>query len=237
MKKLILLPLLALFAFASCSDDKDNEQENEITKLVKEVKLAWGNGLDIYTFDYDSQDRINKVVWTVSNENGGSPTNYNYSYGNNTITVKRTEVGYEEETAILTFDENGYLIEVEERYGDNIEKYNYTYNDGYLSRVTTAEESLAYKWQNGNLVDSDGDIFTYNSIENKLNVGHNTFIEELYVKGTYFLKIKGISDSRNYPVTSSFGAMGFTYQYEFDEDGYPTKIISTENCTVTFSYY
>ncbi|MBO8454378.1 MAG: hypothetical protein IAC07_06635 [Bacteroidetes bacterium] len=270
MKRIFYLLVAAAFVVCSCDSLVPNhlEQENEnggsgsddqggissetASKLVKEI--VWEDD-EMILFDYDDKNRIIKISWTDIN------SEYSYFYElkylqNNVIQLLYN--GHDPEPLHYEFDSDGFLkkTSINENYYTE-----YFYIDGiYSSSLTksndefgkfTSETSAIY--ENGNCVilshhdefiDTDGDendssydseyseIWTYTDIENKMNVDIFSRIdpEEMY------FKLKGIS-SHDLPAT--YG--NYMYEYEFDDDGYVTRISLINNmegtvdiCLITY---
>lgn len=260
MKKLFLLalPLLAI-TFNSCSKDDDGGDDGyqwpTYGKLVK--KVAWHSDTNDYNddceFTYDNQQRLVKATW----DNGYSKS---LTYNNNTITLNDNGEFYT--TYIL--DENGYLT----RQNDDDGSYAvHEYSSGYSSKSTEIKldkdsdydkyEEI-YTWLNGNLVKQVGRYYdgtklldytftynyTYNSIENKLNLNILDIFDFSYWEPTC-INFRGRS-LKNYPISqTNDDGETLSYSYTFDNDGYPTKIVETwadghgytSSSTTTITYY
>ena len=141
------------------------------------------------------------------------------------------------ETNIYTLDDNLYLTKSEttssrDKYKNNwIEEY--TYADGYWTKSLCKkyEDSFSsFTWANGNMVeiesnngnmDYEDHTFTYTDKLNKMNI--NPF----WSPNFSLMKFKG-TFSQHLPssYTESSNSIA-TFEYTFDSDGYPTKIVET----------
>jgi hypothetical protein len=252
MKKLLfmLLPMVAMaLIFNSCTkDDGGNDNGNGSGKLVKTVLTENDNGVSwLIEIEYDNQKRPIKVNMSSSS---GSTDNRTISYGNNSVTVNLIGDDYVELFFELVLNNDGSLSKMTTDEVDGDDWTIYEYSNGYVSKEDDDWEDTEFTWFNGNLtktvsIDENGDtettILTYNDVEDKLNLDIGLY-SPFYWGGEYTNKIKG-TYSKNYPVsvTESSGA-SITYQYTFDSDGYPTKIVTTGrngygSRTETITYY
>ncbi len=103
MKKLFLLMLsLAALTFNACNkDDNGDGNETYTGKLIKTIDL---NEEGVYTFTYDNQQRLTKVV----SEWDGERSEIYYTYSSNRIVAAWDDCDY-----IYHLDADGYLIEQE----------------------------------------------------------------------------------------------------------------------------
>lgn len=242
MKKLLLLilPLLAI-TFNSCSSSDDDNGTGNQSKLVKQMD----DGEMKYKYEYDTQDRPIKIIATDAYD--GSKRTSTITYNSTKITVNSTYEGYSW-TEVYTLDNNGYVIEMEYTDGDGdnyIEEY--TYTDGYWTKVTYGDGDYStFTWNNGNRVNvqsvgsTNNDYYdwprttTYTDKLDKMSVNwfYSLNYSHLKLKGTY---------SKNLPLTIEHPELGSTtYEYTFDSDGYPTKVIETgsyDTRTTHITYY
>ena len=210
------------------------------TIQVKTVTVEQNTGTSTLTFIYDNQNRLIKIDF------GNSYTDI-IQYSKNEITLfrhRKSWVGSTDTTYTYLFqlDNNGYLISdnyigLYKYNDDNIAKNSYAYENGYLNEIKENITSnfgndinnyYEFSWANGNIVqamkknseDTSTAIYEYNSRENLLNI--EVFSKFISVP---YQKFKGCA-SKNYLVKETFAKGIYTYDYEFDKDGYPTQIIS-----------
>ncbi len=111
MKKILLLALpLMVMCAVSCEKDKGNDG-NSVQKLIKEISWIEDGSSVVRTYEYDSQNRIIKLIETWD-ESFVSETIVEYD--GNTITESWREgtngVWDNEGRDIYYLDNNGYVI-------------------------------------------------------------------------------------------------------------------------------
>ncbi len=226
-----MLPFVALFAFTSCSkDDDDDKNDSGEVKLLKEI-ISEGD-LSFY-FEYDSENRITKI--TQTDEYDGDTYTATITYSSSIIICSWSD-GYK---YTYSLNEDGYLEKTTDHNEGTV--IHYAYTNGLLSETwenEDKEESVQYKWQNGNLVEISDEYmtekYTYGNVANKLN------ISDVDVDYLYYLPFKGMTNA-NFPIGYSDGYSTSTYEYTFDEEGYPTRMTETydtgEKYVTRFTYY
>jgi hypothetical protein len=206
-------------------------------KLVKILSLddMDGSNTESWTFTYDNQERIADVTY------------YSYYYGDGELhltysgnRITQNNDGY---LSYLTLDENGYWTQYDDEYGDR--PTNHEYYNGYASKSVgkwedeDEEFEIIYNWDNGNLVGIDEEFksmsseytnyysesYTYGNVNNRLNIDLSFILSDSMM--AHFLKFKG-RYSKNYPLTISDGDDVSTLSYTFDNAGYPTEIVVTQ---------
>ncbi len=246
MKKLFLLtlPLVAL-SFNACSKDGDNGNGTGSGKLIKTVD--WDNGDSVYEFTYDSQERLSKIVIEYDNKRD----EVHYTYLDNHIIAD-----WGSGDIIRTLDADGYLIKKEWERSDGYSSF--SYSNGYLTQRTssTSNEIVTYTWDDGNLIRRDHNAaderdttFTYNDVENKLNLSIFEVLGSNPFEAGEHIKFKGASP-KNYPISESYESSYYggnsrlfsSMTYEYDADGYPTEIIcfypeDNKTSTIAITYY
>jgi len=237
MKKLLLLllPLLAI-TFIACHNEEEEEENGNPTKLVKTVEIysyTTGNS-EKFTAYYDNQNKPIKLEYRETDSHSPAYT-INLTYSTNTITMTHSDF-----SGVRTFqlDDNGYLIR------DNT--FNYIYENGYLKEAHGHDSGFRnshwyFSWMNGNKVQttiylnndySSEYTYEYGNRENLLNIdilGALTSSEFGEYTFYHWLKFKGHA-SKNYLGKATWTntdniAKIITYDYQFDEDGYPTQVI------------
>lgn len=115
-------------------DDNNSSGTTSNVKLVKSIK----NDNDDFEFEYDSQNRLVKAkMWG---------TVYSYSYNGNTMTVTNTEYEY-----VMKLNADGFVTSFDFDGDSNVSN---TYNNGYISKITTAWDKYDQRfndfvWDNG----------------------------------------------------------------------------------------
>mgnify|MGYP001778389652 CR=1 FL=1 len=225
MKKILLfmLPLVAV-CFASCEKDNDNDG-NSVQKLIKEISWIEDGYSVVRTYEYDSQNRIIKLIETWD-EGETEMSESTVEYEGNTITEsfkwKEGANGVWSNDVITKYylDNDGYVIKCE--YIENGEVYSsetYEYENGYLktARRSVTEE---YEWQNGDIVRDSNRKIQYLENEDKMNIDFLNY--SAYISGAG-VKFQGTCSKH---LMSGYGSdsQWNNRTYEFDADGYPTKI-------------
>jgi len=157
MNKIITLFLLLLLAvsFQSCKKESSvKESEPDKTYLVTKITKHYDTGDDQQTFEYDSQGRITKNIY--------SNITYIYSYDSESRLAKNE---------IYTY--RGLLV-----------TYNYTYANNKMTETRVSPENgidpqvFTYEINNGNIVKAillDGSAITYN-FDGKGNVTQYQYV-------------------------------------------------------------
>jgi hypothetical protein len=212
MKKIITLLLLPLLAISFFSCKKDNEEENgNSTKLLKTVEWIVNEESLMYTFHYDVQNRPTKVYTTVNGCSYPEPS-FVLEYSTNAITIftgNDPNVQYQ-------LDDNGHVAYCNYQ--------TFIYENGYLKERIYNDSKVEYSWINGNIVQEGHITYEYSNKEDLLNID----VFNLFYEYDRWLKLKGHT-SKNYLVKQSTGGGNYTYEYTFDTEGYPTKIIQSYN--------
>ena len=223
MKKILLLPLpLMVMCFASCEKDNGND-ENSGRKLIKEISWIEDGSSVVRTYEYDSQNRIIKLIETWD-ESFVSETIVEYD--GNTITESWREgtngIWDNEGSEKYYLNNDGYVIKSEGIYEGEIHSTaTYEYENGYLKskKGSMTEE---YEWQNGNIVreNSSSREIQYLDNEDKMNVDFLNYSIGISTTG---IKFQGTCSKH---LMSGYGndSQWNNRTYEFDTEGYPTKI-------------
>ena len=221
MKKMLLFALpLMVMCFVSCEKDNGNDG-NTVQKLVKEISWIEDGYSVVRTYEYDSQNRIIKLIETWD-ESFVSETIVEYD--GNTITESWREgtngVWDNEGRDIYYLDNNGYVIKYESIYeGEISSSVTYEYENGYLKREV-GSMTEEYEWQNGDIVRDSNRKIQYLENEDKMNVDFLNYSASISYAG---IKFQGTCSKH---LMSGYGndSQWNNRTYEFDSAGYPTKI-------------
>ena len=225
MKKILLLALpVMVMCFASCEKDKGNDG-NSVQKLIKEISWIEDGYSVVRTYEYDTQNRVIKLIETWD-EGETEMYETTVAYDGNTIIEsskwKEGANGVWNNDASTKFylDNNGYVIKCE--YIDDGEvssSTTYEYENGYLK---TAKGSMIekYEWQNGDIVRCDSREIQYLDNEDKMNIDCLNYSATISDAG---IKFQGTCSKH---LMSGYGndSQWNNRTYEFDSEGYPTKI-------------
>jgi len=263
MKKFLLLAwgVIAAFSLNSCSKDDDGKKDDPNDPQPQEmryVKSILGQSLsrgwrEIRTYEYDDKGRRTKMVITYNN----NIVTYNYTYNENTVTIQKESI-YEgkepsKETSIVQLDANGYPLSRRSDY----DTYVYGYDeDGHLISVKETdnsgfEQTHTYTWFNDNLIDCSSpepSSYEYNTTPVKLtSVDLNVVLSDEL--GLEWFDADHLIEKHSVNMLAKYYINGYndpnsyeTFTYQFDEDGYVTKVTTYANgrtmaSTFEISYY
>ncbi len=243
---MIVTILVAVFiglGFSSC--DKDSG-DIVVVKEKKLMKITYGDILT--TFKYDTQGHLTEIVDTYVS--GGTARNYTCVWGENkvdfTYALKVSETDADaiyEETATLNLND-GLATEVAGT-GVFLGGATLTYGGSYrLSQFVGFISNVTFEWNDDKLkflcnTTTTGGMYdiTYTYESNIVTEGYNPIIPLEMSSNSFFTahpELAGISSQR-LPDSSvrqdwvgdSYYISTYDYAYEFDEDGYVTKIIAS----------
>lgn len=242
MKKFLLLAwaVIAAFSLNSCSkDDEDpNDPKPQEMRYVKSIlgqSPHRGGWREFRTYEYDDKGRRTKMVYTFDND----IFIYNYIYNENTVTIQEESI-YEgeepfKETSIVQLDANGYLLSRRNDYYTWVYGYD---EDGHLISVkktdnSGSEHTYTYTWFNDNLIYCSTSLpssYQYNTTPVKLTSVDlisvlSDALESEWFDADHLIEKHSVNMLARWQVRGSSSYCTFTYQ--FDEDGYVTKV--TEN--------
>lgn len=206
-------------------------------RMVTIVKITYEDDIYTYYFNYDSEDRVNKITQHFEYLEDG----YEYSWG--------LSIDYMSQDFIqLIYDEYGeidreYAYLNENGYIESVNDEEYTYDlSGYLHKVSYTDgeyhANATYRWRNGNLSSVDetwGDdevymyAFHYNTNSRGLiNIDLTDIIcYQCDLLGSTPLSWIGLrGESSENQVTSiteqsDYGKYVYTLKWSYDNDGYP----------------
>ena len=248
---------MALFAvlmcvnFASCSssDDDPTEEPEEGGVVVSGKKLAKIVGTSEFetltlTFNYDNKGRLIEAIETEKEDNEEDVVNYLFTWGDDAIKVSEKR-SWSNNTRTYTLSlTNGLVRECSE--GET-----YIYNQSKrLVKLSNKHWTTSAIWDGDKLVsisDSDGDAtLTY---EKSCKKGYSPFTgimtfreyncEPLWMAHP---EIAGLLTTQLPATLTWHGQWGdtTTFAYEFDKEGYISKIVGKETesdgSTETYTY-
>lgn len=235
MKKLFLLmALFATTAFVACSKDDENG-EGYNTSIVNRIIQQNEDGTTlIWEFDYDNQGRITKI------SSDDFTSLFSYATGEVEITERYDGKDY---VYSATLNGQGYIATLNDIDGST-SYYSYDKN-GYLSTLTWGDDgNLQCIWNNGDLIlehvtGSDPRDFTYEytNYPAKQNIDIFAFVYGYcHVDDPVFIGAVGLVGRKNaHLIKSADSYISFSYEYELDGNGNPTKVImSSERETKTY---
>ncbi len=240
MKKMFLIvaAISAIVSFSACNNDKDETDGKSPTEMRYVKTIAMDH--DVINIEYDDQHRIIKF--------GDDDLIYD---GNNVLISQSKRI---------QLNDAGYVIATES-YDESSQTYrtDATYEYDAAGQLIASNYIIdyinyRYRWENGNRyiswsTDSDDYGYVYKNTYTSLktppcNLDFSTPNNWTEAYGLPFGK--QCSNLTEIDETSSNGFVeGYQYTYEFDQDGYISKIIETwyadgyEDKTTTYeiSYY
>lgn len=199
---------------------------------------------EIYTFTYDNKGRVASYS-EFSGHSNETVSSFSFTYETDEIVVQEKDYN---NTYTWTYKLNnkGYVTSLTSNnrpsgydYMNRVVTLSYDNND-YLNKATTVDTQddgssdtyyTDFIWENGNLTNVDNEEFyTYNEYPNFYNIDINQFIydqseEPALILGLAGKTSKNLIDTRRW--TNEDPDDLTTIRYEFDDDGYVTKIYAT----------
>lgn len=199
-------------------------------------------------FNYDSNGKLIKVT------NG---TEYaDFTWNANSIIVTNHDDNAETSEISLV---NGKISKTSTKYADEDEPdyENITYSGNYLTQMQ-GYKNLQYTWENGNITkcvktyeDEDENVtYTCSYYTDKQNTHNLFFINELEDINLYRITCDSYgyllllvqpnligTPNKNFLKSVNDGEVTTNYTYEFDSDGYPTKITATSSDSTNPTIY
>ena len=237
-----LFAVLMCLNFASCSSSDDGEpsnKENTSGKLLIKMKCEDGYS-EPKLFFYNNNRQLIKV--TEGNSNA------TFTWDDNQITVSYHHGQYRNETATL-YLKNGIITSIQETNSFNsyITSLTYDNNNHLIGYRNNLDSEETWTWSNGNVISNSYSIVNATYYTDKANKHTLININDLnfdyivnstccmwlleahpYLIGTPY---KNLLKS----TTSNSSGHAYDYTYELDSDGYPIKIIQTENNSYGFT--
>ena len=232
MKKLFLLSALLIFACSS-ADDNNNSSNLTTQKLIESITVispSCENTYNLWMF-YDNQNRIGsfqtqyyETSCDLTADDNYEIVNWQINYDENIISLSA-----ENNTAIFPINDDGYYNDI-----------NLNFVNGYL--ISTTADAPVYNshncgetflWNNNNLVEQktylgancseiQSTIYEYYEDINPIPFfrvsWHNEWSTAFMLSGIFGKQSQNLVSK----ITTSSGYNNFNYQ--FDDDGYPTVI-------------
>lgn len=173
-----------------------------------------------YTLDYDSQNRITKIVPDHSEIFGIT----NLEYGTNSFRISKGDT-----FVSCSLNEQGYIKVSEDGDFPVSMIGNMFYNKiGQLSFIDYGDEKLLFTWENDNMVKMslyDEQIYaTYTTLENKNQFGLFLKIDEVNCTAIFPYYMLLGKATKHLPASIGQGGWEISYQYKIDKDGFVTEI-------------
>lgn len=239
MKQIFMLLMVAMYAtmFTACSDD-DNDVtrgangEKLVSKIVYTHKEENGDTWkEVYTFSYDRQGRIIKETGDTEEEDYYTST---YTYTDEKIVCHTEGVDrYDNEpyTNEITYmlNSDGLIV-----YSKELEAVTFTYKDGKL--ITTKGETSYMNnkitWKDNNIISVNNEeqgisTYKYTDKTSKANINLFKTVQDinLFLSNRYGIMSNNLVESEKFESKDGESKSECQYQYQFDKDGYVTKII------------
>ena len=225
--------------FTACSKDGNGSDSGTSSGEKRLVKMVLGDGeyVETYSFTYDDQGRV--IEMRVGD--GNDAWNILYKYEGNTISTindGQTEYIYTIENGLIrsTFDPNAPSNQSTESY-----TYNIAGRLVYISAYTDTD----IKWDGDKLISIVGpydfhDTYTYGNITCKKGYHPLLGVTRFWATNPEFvgMKTNQLPASCAKKFNGSYREYDYTetYQYEFDSEGYISKIIVTDDRGYTSFY-
>lgn len=248
--KFIVIVLIAILEFSSCSKAPDNIIEKKLVKInwVKNETIKVFNA----SFEYSQEGKLISMNEEMFNYDDNSLIilSYTYAWNENSIDViedgiiKKLNDSTENKLTrkyTLTLENNRFAKVVYN--GEEQEEYNYTYDsEGRLKHFENVISDATYEWdgdklmsvESNNLTSSKSHKFTYGNIS--CVKGYNPKITLILAAEVLTIahpelagmKITQCIQSEDIHYYGDEQSYSYKYNYEFDKEGYITKIIETE---------
>ncbi len=205
---------LSLLVFVSCSkNDDEYPQEKQVSNITTTTHEF--NSVSTLFFEYDKKGRV------VKSRYGSEDEEYNYNYDDNVITETYTSGSY---SNVTTYHLNKGIIT--HATGDYDGVYTYSAKNELLNYSNGDGVPFTYTWKNGNIItQGEGDYirsYTYSTMENQI-IGIHYFAENIPDNILFNFGYFG-AKNKNLPTSKKSSSEKIEYEYEFDEDGYVTKM-------------
>lgn len=193
---------------------------NVTTKKVTEITVQDTEYTYQYTINYDSQNRITRIVPDHSEIFGIT----NFEYGLNSFRISKGDT-----FVSCSLNEQGYIKVSEDGDFPVSMIGNMFYNKkGQLSSIDYGDEKLLITWKNDNMVKMslyDEQIYaTYTTIENKNQFGLFLKIDEVNCTPVFPYYMLLGKATKHLPASVGQGGWEISYQYKIDKDGFVTEI-------------
>jgi hypothetical protein len=189
-------------------------------KNISKIYVQNGEHNYQYSLNYDSQNRITKIVPDHSEIFGIT----NLEYGLNSFRISKGDT-----FVSCSLNKKGYIKVVEDGDFSSSMFGNMFYNEkGQLASIEYMNEELFFTWENDNMVEiniEDEQIYvTYTTLENKNQFGLLLKIEEENCTPVFpYYSLLGKA-TKHLPASIGQGEEKISYNYKIDEDGFVTEI-------------
>lgn len=257
MKKIhFILYFLISFSIISCSNDDDvtvDPQAETPSKLLKKEELFRSNGI-FYdkTISYNSDNKVQSIV---INKYQASPfvSTLSVEYANNSISTIREVYTYESQFIFNT--DVTYNVSVGSgviTLTSDYQKIEILHSNGYVDivseiRISDAailRRSVLTRDSNNNLTSiqfSNGNVInSYSDFDSDKKENVSSVIVDVMDRD--YITIFGLKVTANNPRTATQSILGTagplrTHTYEYDEEGYVTKIIDPNQVNYLDVFY
>ena len=245
-----LLAVLMCANFASCSKDDDaNTDTGGEDVVVGEKKLVkMVSNEETYTFSYDNEGRLSSAIDTYDDGDYGYKYSYKFIWGDDAVVVKYEHTGgYSSDyTETYTYTLKDGLVQ--SYVDDDNDKGTYSYNNSnrlIKAEFTSKDWTINAVWDKDKLVSvktSDkygsypSSILTYGETCKK---GYFPLISNIIeLEEVLFMAHPEIAGMRTnqLPNTYSPGDEEISMTYEYDKEGYISKIKLKDNDGNTDTY-
>ena len=231
---------ICVTVISACSSDDETSSggnsgsSKHIAKIISEEEGYFYE----YSYTYDAQGRVTKVIKTTSATSFDTYSETTYQYGETTIISKMIEertyssgqINSHSESHSYTL-ENGLIVKDKEIQGSSTRTDTFSYDsNNCLSSISSngsniRSETKIIRWSNGNLIKLGDRSYEYSSYPwpkgFPFSLKGSNMDANLFAIGYYGNIPKNLPSKYTYSETS-----GFTCEYSF-EGGYVTKVVTT----------
>ncbi len=232
-----LAAILLCVNFTSCSKDDDPTEEPEeggivvsgkkLAKIVGTGTSEDGSYSETYTFNYDSQGRLVQAVYSEEDDGYKDTRSYQFVWGDDAIKVNCVDGS----GSSLTYNLNDKLV----RNSDNGDSFLYNSSNRFAKGIYEYDYVVTAIWDGDKLVsisrEYDDVTLKYG---NSCQKGYFPFIatmiqdnHELSLLSMAHPEIAGLRTSQlptSVTITDDYSTDHSTITYEFDKEGYISKI-------------
>ena len=204
--------------------------EQKVVTSIEYYSTQWDEWEGTAMFEYDHSGRVSRM--SVKGNMGHMIQDGIYSYvtkGNELRVFESTQNG-DILVRLCQLSDMGYVVRETGVPGHWAEDDVFTYTYDNKGQITSASfnynggVNVHYTWQNGNVLSSREEN-TYTDIPNKANINFNALWREFYSEDNFGLALGGyIGNKDAYLLATGEKA---DYDYDFDDEGYPTVIYET----------
>lgn len=190
------------------------------TKNITKITAQSGEHNYHYTLNYDSQNRIIKIVPDHSEIFGIT----RIEYGTNTFRISKGDI-----FVSCSLNEHGYIEVAKDGDFPVSLVGNMFYNEkGQLSSIEDGDENLLFNWENNDMMqmsfqDEQIDV-SYTTLENKNQFGLFLKIDEENCTPVFPYYMLLGKATQHLPESVGQGEQKVSYQYKTDKDGFVTEI-------------